>query len=104
MAIPKKKTPQSVSAEAKAIDWPFGKANYILFGLTLLVLLIGYFVLAKGSITLAPILLVIGYCVLLPLSIIYRGRAGASESEKLEPAAVRTEKEGIPTDQAGTGK
>jgi hypothetical protein len=38
------------------------------------VIVIGYLVLATGSITLAPILLVLGYCVLVPVAIIYRPR------------------------------
>ena len=35
-----------------------------------LVLLVGYAFLWRGSISLAPLLLVIGYCVLIPLAIL----------------------------------
>lgn len=31
---------------------------------------IGYFLLARGSETIAPILLVLGYCVFLPIGIV----------------------------------
>ena len=34
------------------------------------VLIAGYVVLVRGGITLAPILLVVGYCVLVPLAIL----------------------------------
>ena len=57
----------------------FTKRNYQLFGLAILVLLIGYWALAQApvngflTLTLAPILLVIGYCVLIPFAIIYTG-------------------------------
>lgn len=55
--------------------------NYQLFGLGLLVLLIGYFFLSKGpvngfwSLTFAPILLGIGYCVIIPFAVLYRSKS-----------------------------
>jgi len=63
-------------------EWPFGPRNYILFAIGLLVIIVGYISLSAGSITLAPILLVIGYCVLIPLAIIIRGRAEDSPAEE----------------------
>ncbi|MBN2103471.1 hypothetical protein JW835_05460 [bacterium] len=56
---------------------PFKKMNYILFGYSLLVIIAGYFALAQKpynsflSLWIAPILLVLGYVVLIPLSILY---------------------------------
>ncbi len=56
--------------------WTFTKINYILFGLGLLFIIAGYFVMAAGevdsfqSLTLAPIMLFIGYIVLIPLALI----------------------------------
>ena len=48
----------------------FSRANlwFALGGLATIAL--GYYLLGQGSITLAPILLVVGYVVLLPLAII----------------------------------
>jgi hypothetical protein len=34
------------------------------------VILVGYLLLGRGSITAAPLLLVIGYCVMVPLAIV----------------------------------
>jgi len=48
----------------------FTKKNYYLFALGLLIIVVGFISLRMGSITLAPILLVLGYCVIIPLSII----------------------------------
>jgi hypothetical protein len=48
----------------------FTKRNYYLFLLGLVVIVVGFITLRMGSITLAPILLVLGYCVIIPLSII----------------------------------
>ena len=42
----------------------------LLWGAAFLTLLLGYADLARGGITLAPFLLVIGYCVLVPLAIL----------------------------------
>ena len=49
----------------------FSKVNlwFALGGVATIVL--GYYLLGQGSITLAPVLLVFGYVVLLPLSIIH---------------------------------
>ncbi|NNF06206.1 MAG: hypothetical protein HKN21_05560 [Candidatus Eisenbacteria bacterium] len=47
-------------------DLDFGSRNYAALGAALVSILLGFFVLSRGSITLAPILLVLGYCVLVP--------------------------------------
>ncbi len=48
----------------------FSAINGILGGAGLLAVALGYFLLSQGSITAAPLLLVLGYVVLLPLAII----------------------------------
>lgn len=48
----------------------FTGVNLALGGAGLLSLVVGYWLLATGSITLAPLLLVLGYVVLLPLAIL----------------------------------
>lgn len=64
---------------------PFSRENYIIFMVGLLVLVLGYISLSQGpansfwSLTLAPILLVIGYCLIIPFSIIYRKRKPQGE-------------------------
>jgi len=40
------------------------------WGIALLVLLVGFADLARGGETIAPILLAIGYCVLVPIAIL----------------------------------
>jgi hypothetical protein len=44
--------------------------SYVWWGLAALCLLAGYADLVRGGITLAPVLLVVGYCVLIPLAIL----------------------------------
>jgi hypothetical protein len=48
----------------------FSRTNAIWMGAAAVSIAIGYFLLATGSETIAPILLVLGYCVLLPIGII----------------------------------
>ncbi|UCE25699.1 MAG: hypothetical protein JSU74_06555 [Candidatus Zixiibacteriota bacterium] len=62
------------SAAQQEVKWPYGKKNYLIFAAAMLVIIIGFITLAKGSITLAPILLVIGYCVLLPIALIIKDK------------------------------
>lgn len=63
---------------------PFKRQNYIIFAIGILVIIIGYFALARGpydsfsSLSLAPVLLVIGYCIIIPFAVLYRG--GKTES------------------------
>ena len=64
------------------IKWPFGPRNYLIFGLAMVVIVIGYVALGYGSITLAPVLLVLGYCVLLPVAIIIKGCHGEDRAAK----------------------
>jgi hypothetical protein len=51
---------------------PFGKKNRILFASGFFIILLGFFLLSRNSITLAPLLLVLGYCVIIPLAIILK--------------------------------
>ena len=63
--------------------WPYGAKNYYLFAAAMVVIIVGFFALAKGSITWAPILLVVGYCILLPLALILKGRP--DEGDRAQP-------------------
>ena len=49
----------------KSKNWAFILAGLLFIG-------IGYLSLTKGSLTLAPVLLVTGYCVLIPIGIILK--------------------------------
>jgi uncharacterized membrane protein HdeD (DUF308 family) len=63
---------------ARVEKLPLEKENFMIIGAGLLVILVGYLALAKGPIegflplTLAPVLLVIGYCLIIPLGILYK--------------------------------
>jgi hypothetical protein len=55
------------------LGFRWGTLNTLLLGVGVGVLVIGYMSLARGSLTLAPVLLVTGYCVLIPAALLVRG-------------------------------
>ena len=76
---------------------PFTKTNYQILGAALAVIAAGYVALAQQPwdgflpLVVAPILLVAGYCVLVPLGILYRSKKendanGATASESSSPS------------------
>jgi len=64
------KKPRSAPKRKTVGDFPFGKRNFLFFGIGLIVIIAGFIALTLGDITLAPILLVVGYCVLIPIAIL----------------------------------
>jgi hypothetical protein len=60
------------------LGFNWGLANSLLLTAGLAVLAAGYLALAKGSITLAPVLLVAGYCGFIPAALLVRGRTQGS--------------------------
>jgi uncharacterized membrane protein len=59
----------------------FDSINYKLFGVSILLLIVGYVLLGQGPVTnhlswsVAPVVLVIVYCFLIPMAIIVRGKS-----------------------------
>ena len=64
------KTDTSKTGGASRAPLRFSTINGILAVAGILTVSLGYFLLSQGSITAAPLLLVLGYLVLLPLAII----------------------------------
>jgi hypothetical protein len=68
---------------------PLARENFMIVGAGLAVILAGYLAMLEGSVegflplVVAPILLVLGYCVIVPLGILYRKRTVSRD----EPAA-----------------
>ena len=60
--------------------WAFTKKNYLLFLLGIVLIVLGYIVMALGevdsvqSLTIAPIMLFTGYVVIIPAALIYRDK------------------------------
>ena len=58
--------------------WSYDKENYILFGVGIITIILGYIIMATGdtysfqSLSLAPVLLFVGYIILIPFSLLYK--------------------------------
>ena len=73
---------QNLVGKPSKVEWPFGRNNYLWFIVALATIIAGYFSLAQGSETLAPVLLIVGYCVLIPVSLIVKnGQSGQSSTD-----------------------
>jgi len=72
MAKKKKKikTPIIKKRHAEFPRIKFSWRNYLLIFLGVFSVILGYFFLSRESLTLSPILLVLGYCVLIPIGIL----------------------------------
>jgi uncharacterized membrane protein HdeD (DUF308 family) len=70
-------------AKGRALDREpiFEKNNWLVLGAGLLAIVLGFVSLASGSITLAPILLVLGYCVLIPIGIMIGGKKDEGDAQ-----------------------
>ncbi len=79
------KAKKKTTGERAQFRWPYGKRNYLVFALAVVVIAVGYITLGQGSITLAPILLVLGYCVLVPIALLIRGRPRQSQPDPEQP-------------------
>jgi hypothetical protein len=64
------KTGTSKSGSDAKAPLRFSAINVVLGVAGILAVALGYYLLAQGSITAAPLLLVVGYLILLPLAII----------------------------------
>ena len=68
----------SESTTALFESWSFSTVNYYLFGIGLALIILGYIVMASGevnsyqSLTVAPIILFVGYIIFIPAALIYR--------------------------------
>ena len=81
------KNNDSKSTNSLFESWSLSKINYILFGIGLTLIILGYILMGKGevysfqSLTLAPIMLFIGYIIVIPASLIYRDKNSLEAEE-----------------------
>lgn len=64
----------------------FGRRNWQWLGAGVIVIIAGFIALSMGSITLAPLLLVLGYCVLIPVGILLGPKRSPESTEPAEPS------------------
>ena len=68
----------SQNKEKVNFQWPYKRKNYVLFGIGVFVIILGYLIMYLGevnsfqSLTLSPILLLIGYLIIIPYALLHR--------------------------------
>jgi hypothetical protein len=77
--VSQKKITEKVETESKGLTLPLEKMNYIILGVGVLALIIGYILMGSAdhpdafiSKTLSPLILVFSYTVIIPVGIFYR--------------------------------
>jgi uncharacterized membrane protein HdeD (DUF308 family) len=75
-----RKTQKKPDKEPLGLRFPWCRANYLLLLLGVVAIILGFIFLSIGpvnsfwSMNMAPVLLVLGYCVIVPVAILYRKR------------------------------
>ena len=58
--------------------WPYKRKNYLLFGVGVFVIIVGYLIMYSGevdsfqSLVISPLLLLVGYLVIIPMAILIK--------------------------------
>lgn len=82
--IRKKESPKRRATREEHL--PLGRENFIILLIGLAVIILGYLSMIEGTVegflplVLAPILLVLGYCIIIPFGIMYRKNRGVAAS------------------------
>ncbi len=92
----KKIQSSKLNKQKKEFSFPLEKENFMIIGLGIAALIIGYVLMSQNSVDgflptiLAPILLVAGYCVIIPYGILKKPKSqtAAVESETTTDAAT----------------
>ena len=88
--VKSKKLQSSKSKQKREFSFPLEKENFMIIGLGVLLLIIGYVLMSQNSVdgfmptVVSPILLVAGYCVVIPYGIMKRPKSEITET-KIEP-------------------
>ncbi|HEY5122961.1 MAG TPA: hypothetical protein VIK14_04430 [Ignavibacteria bacterium] len=80
---------KSRKVKAEHFNLALTKLNYSIIGIAILLIIIGYIFMSEKSVdgfgptVIAPILLVLGYCVFIPVGILYKGKLFKKSEESV---------------------
>ena len=93
----KSQTTKTAKQQRKEFVFPLAKQNFMIIGLGILVLIVGYFLMSSNSVdgfmptVVSPIFLVLGYCVIIPYGILKKTSIDTVvEPEMISPATTNT--------------
>lgn len=96
--VKSKRQQTSKFSKKKEFSFPLEKENFVIIGIGIVLLVIGYFLMSENSVdgfmptVIAPLLLVAGYCVVIPYGIMKKPK-----SEREQAAAGNTTEESATT-------
>lgn len=70
---------------------PFRRQNLVVGTVSFALILLGFLLLGLHSLTLAPLLMVVGYCFGIPLALLWNQEGGDASGTELKSVAVETE-------------
>ena len=69
---------ESKNKKTLQFSWPYKRKNYVLFGVGVFVIIMGYLIMYSGevdsfqSLVISPLLLLLGYLVIIPVALLYK--------------------------------
>lgn len=104
MAVKTLSKSKKTSAKAKKdLSLPLEKTNFLIIGAGILVLIIGYILMSQNSVggflptVVSPILLVLGYCVIIPYGILKKPKKVESNIQPTDTDTVSASPENVST-------
>ncbi len=97
------KSKKTSSRAKKELSLPLEKTNFLIIGAGILVLIIGYILMSENSVNgflptvLSPILLVLGYCVIIPYGILKKPKKPESNIQQTDTETVTASPENVRT-------
>ena len=94
MAKIQAKAKKSSVKQKKEMTFPLAKKNFIIIGIGIIDLILGYIFLAQDSVSgfaptvIAPILLVLGYCVIIPYGILKKPKSELGNTSDTEESSA----------------
>jgi hypothetical protein len=95
------KTRKTTAKAKKDLSLPLEKTNFLIIGAGIVVLIIGYILMSENSVNgflptvVSPILLVLGYCVIIPYGILMKPKKTGSNIQQSEGETVQASPENV---------
>lgn len=90
--VKSKRQQTSKFSKKKEFSFPLEKENFVIIGIGIVLLVIGYFLMSENSVdgfmptVIAPLLLVAGYCVVIPYGIMKKPKSEREQAAGDTPA------------------
>ncbi len=83
--------------ELSHLHFAMNSKNYMIIGAGIAVIILGYILMSPNSVdgflptVIAPMLLIFGYCIVVPIGILYKDKGVNEEDEKVEVKDVKAQ-------------